>query len=183
MNGKAKTNSIVTHRQIASTALGFTVKGYPEFSFDMTKVAAANRIRAELHGWCQRIPDGAAVSRNTPEGGLRTDAEMRQLKHERMLALVEHYESGTEEWSRVSAGGGGKSITLQAVAEISGITYERAEAIAEANAAKRSEDMKTYLAYVRTGPKVQEKIAEMRKRAERPAAVDADEELEAFAAE
>jgi hypothetical protein len=183
MTPKAKSNSIVTHKRLDDGRIEFAVKGALPFTFNPMLAAGVNREYAEYHGWCQRIPDGAAVSRTNADGTIRTQVEMCALKRERMQRLVAHYESGAEAWGLVSAGGGGKSITIQAAAEIAGITYDAMEASATKRAAARNEDMPAYLAYLRTSLKVQERIAEIRKRSERPVSVDADDELEELMAE
>jgi hypothetical protein len=53
-----------------------------------------------IHGFTQRISDGAALSRDTTNGQSATP----EAKHARMKALADHYMSGTVEWAvRVAA--------------------------------------------------------------------------------
>jgi hypothetical protein len=96
-----KSNSVITH-EIVDNELVFTVVGAGKLTFQPQAVSETNRHRAELHGWIQRISDAAAISRDPETGKPATALE----KYEAMKALVDHYETGTSEWSRVRVGGG-----------------------------------------------------------------------------
>lgn len=127
MQAKAKANSVVTARRISDTQLGFTVLGFEEQVFDLAKVAASNRAYAEIHGWGQRIPDKAAIPVDDKDGNIVPKAERSRLKYEAIKKVIAHYESGSAEWGMRSARiemEKDHSITLQAVAEIQGVTIE-----------------------------------------------------------
>lgn len=95
MNTKVKSNSVVSV-ELANGKLQFTVVGTgTPLVFNHHAAAASLRERAELHGWKQRISDAAAIPRDTETGASATPAEKRAA----MQRLIEHYESGTEEWS------------------------------------------------------------------------------------
>ena len=103
MQTKAKSNSVITHELKGSTIV-FTVTGVASLELDMGKVASSIYERAAIHGLIQRISDAAAISRNT-ETGLPADPTD---KYEAMKVLVEHYNSGAEEWriTKSSTGSG-----------------------------------------------------------------------------
>lgn len=101
MNGKAKSNSVITHALRGEGKIAFTVINVGEFVLDTSLVSETCRERAMLHGFVQRISDAAAISRD-PETGLPASPE---LKFARMQRLAEHYESGAEEWTIRSGGG------------------------------------------------------------------------------
>lgn len=60
------------------------------------KINPSLRVRAETHGWKQRISDAAAIPCDPETGKPATPTE----KFLAMQALVAHYESGTADWSR-----------------------------------------------------------------------------------
>lgn len=93
LTGK-RANWTIAHK-IEGQLVKFSVKGAGELILDVTQVHAANRARAELHGFVQRISDAAAMARDSKTGASATP----QQKFEAMKRLVEHYGSGSEEWS------------------------------------------------------------------------------------
>ncbi len=140
----------------------------------LDKVARVIRERAEVHGWFQRGSDGAALSRDATTG----KPASAQDKHEAIAELVAHYETGTEEWAMRSGGGGGTSITLQAVARVRGIEYAQAEEfVGRYAAAHYKGDMKAALAFLRTGAKVGAMILEIRAENQPKPVIDADNAL------
>lgn len=155
------------------------VRGKPDIVLDMTKLHPSIIRRAACAGMAQvRIVDAAAVPAADKDGNIIPAEERLTLKHERMAALVAHYMTGTDQWSRVSEGGGGKSITVEAIARVKGWTYEQAEAEVEKMADKNhGGDTKKALAFLRGGKAVSEAMAAIR--AERAPApkVDADKAL------
>lgn len=131
--GKKRANSVVTVRQIDGK-LEFTVLGAGVLVFDPDKASAENRARAMMHGWKQRISDGAALSRDTDDGSPATP----EAKLERMRRIAEHYESGTTEWAMRAAAAPGESagLIIQAMMRGLGVTLERVEAILAATQTK-----------------------------------------------
>lgn len=93
LTGK-RANWTIAHK-IEGQLVKFSVKGAGELALDVAKVHVANRARAELHGFVQRISDAAAMARDSKTGASATPQE----KFEAMKRLVEHYQSGSEEWS------------------------------------------------------------------------------------
>ena len=172
---KAKSNSVVTTEVLESGSLRFTVLGAGEVMFNPANVHPANRAYAELHGWKQRIVDGAAISRDDVTGKPASPTD----KLAAMQSLAEHYMSGAEGWSRAGTGGGGKSITLEAIARVSFKgDYEAAERSVESFAGEKfAGDRKKALAFLATGKRVMEMKAAIQ--AERTPApkVDADAAL------
>lgn len=104
-------------------SIEFQLRGMPSLKFDLRKVSEINRNRAAAVGFADvRIVNAAAISRNAPDGSIRSATEMLKLKREKMEALIQHYESGTIEW-RVKRASNGESrdtsgITLQAMQRV-----------------------------------------------------------------
>lgn len=91
------------------SSVSFAVRGLATLTLDMGKLHGDIVRRAACVGMAQvRIVDAAAVSRTDKNGKLRTADEMIALKHERMSALIAHYETGTAEWSRVREASGAR---------------------------------------------------------------------------
>lgn len=103
MNAKQKSNSVITHEVDANGVIRFNVLGVGALFLNMDNVSQDVANRAAIHGMIQRISDAAAIPRNTETGQSATPEE----KYEAMRKLVEHYESGTTEWSRKPAAGEG----------------------------------------------------------------------------
>lgn len=119
----AKADAIVAVTQSAESAvITVTVKGGNEdgtdfvITFDPTKAHANNRTYAEFHGWKARIVDTAAMSRDTKTGASATPAR----KAVAIQALVAHYESGSDKWSRVSEGGPTGGFLFEALCKVYG---------------------------------------------------------------
>jgi len=103
---KVKSNSVITVTQLDGK-LVFTVLNAGTLTFDPDAASAENRARAMMHGFKQRISDGAAIPRDTDTGASATPQE----KMEAMQRLASHYESGATEWAiRVAASVDGETI-------------------------------------------------------------------------
>ena len=175
---KRKSNSVVTVARLDDGTLAFDVIGAGRVTFDPTKADAAMRARAELHGWEQRLRDAAAISRDDATGASASPAD----KMAAIKALVDHYESGATEWSMRGAGGGGLSLTVEAIAKVKGIEYDQAEAIVADFAAKKyAGDTKKALAFLRQGERVAKAMEEIRAARMPAPKVDADKALEELA--
>src|SRR3954463_5945761 len=108
--------------EAGGTEIVVTVKGGEAagsdtvMTFNPTLAHAANRTYAEFHGWKQRLVDTAAMSKDTKTGLPATPAE----KVEAIKALIAHYESGTEKWSRVAEGGPKGGFLYEALCKVYG---------------------------------------------------------------
>lgn len=174
METKRKSNSVVQVQQMESGALAFEVLGAGRVVFNPEKAHSNNRAYAELHGWKQRLSDAAAISRDDVTGKPASPADKLAAIRE----LAEHYMSGSPEWSRAGGGGGGRSITVEAIARIKGVDYVTAEAhVAKFAAEKHSGDTKAALAFLRDGKRVQEAMAAIRAERQPAPKVDADAAL------
>lgn len=166
MQTKPKSNSIITSvYDEERNVIKFTVLGQGDVELDLNKVAESNMRRAAIHGWNQRIPDAAAIGRADAEGEIIPETERTRMKFERMNDLCRHYESGTEEWNRkgTGGGGGGKSLTIEAMAEVRGIEYDEAAALAQRHADTMYKgDLKKALAFFRTGAKIAEAMRQIK---------------------
>lgn len=92
---KMRANAVVQVLKLDGK-LVFRVKGVEEvITFDPDKCSAENRARAMIHGFTQRISDGAALSRDTTTGQPATP----EAKHARMKMIADHYMSGSTEWA------------------------------------------------------------------------------------
>lgn len=116
--GKAKSNSVITHEvaQDGST-ITFTVLGAGKLVLELAKLSDANKKRAAIHGLVQRVSDSAAIPFNK-DTGYATAAQ----KHAAMAVVVEHLNSGSEDWkikrAAGSGGGGDSGILLMALERI-----------------------------------------------------------------
>jgi hypothetical protein len=66
-------------------------------AFDMSKAHSGLQDRARVHGWVQRISDAAALSRKIVNG-----KEVNATPENKLAAIrrmIEHYESGSMDWS------------------------------------------------------------------------------------
>lgn len=154
----------------------FEVKGMESLVLDMKKLHPDIIRQAAMVGMAQvRIVDAAAIGRADEDGNIIPEEERLGLKWERMQALIEHYHSGTGEWSRRAEGGPRVSLALQALAEIKGQTLEKArEGLAMYAAKNHNNDEKAALKYLAQGETMQRKMAEIRLRKAGPSKVDAD---------
>lgn len=109
---KAKSNSVITHEILRSEegaiSVKFKVLGAGDTTLELSRIAQSNKDRAMIHGFIQRISDAAALSRNPSTGQPASPTD----KLNAMAELVEHYMSGTEEWSRKRAAGVGAESGL-----------------------------------------------------------------------
>lgn len=96
-----KANSIIGTEILPDNVIRFVVKGAGDVMLDLSKVHADNLQHAAIHGFIQRISDAAALPRDTTNG----QPASPEAKLTAMKRLVDHYESGTEKWSRVSEAG------------------------------------------------------------------------------
>jgi len=102
---KAKTGAQLSIIPQHGGSIQITVRGFEPIVFDPMRASLINRRRAEFHGWKQRLGDAAAIEADSATG--RTDPGE---KVRRIQALVDFYQSGSEDWSR-KAGGGARAET------------------------------------------------------------------------
>lgn len=166
MQTKPKSNSIITSRyDEARNVIIFTVVGQGDLKLDLGKVSKANLARAAIHGFNQRIPDAAALGVTDKDGAVIPRDERTRIKFRRMEELCLHYESGTEEWGRKGTGdgGGSRSITIEAIARVKGLSYEEAAEKVKVHADTcLGGDTKKALAQLRKAAAVQEMITAIR---------------------
>lgn len=160
--------------------VSFEVKGLPTLTLHMEKLHPSIVAQAAMVGMAQvRIVDAAAIGRTDKDGRIIPEAERIQAKWDAMQELIAHYETGTDEWSRRASGDGAArtSLAIEALAEIKGVTVEKAREQLEAYAQKNHMgDTKAALAYLAQGERMQKKILEIRTRRVQPK-VDADAAL------
>ena len=179
MQAKPKSNSIVTHALNADGSITFAVLGVGALQFRPHMVAEANRRRAEYHGWIQRIVDAAAIGVTDSEGNVIPRDQRTRMKYHAMNEIIVHYESGSEEWSRVGTGGGQKSITIEAIARVLDIEYAEALEYVDRHAEKKyAGDTKKCLAELRKGKRIMSAMEDIRRERTPEPKVDADAELE-----
>lgn len=168
-----KGNSVVTVAYVDGI-MRVSVLGAGVIDFDKAKASRECRAEAEDHGWEQRLRDAAAISRDEETGQPATPAD----KYARVKRLADHYMSGAKEWALVGGGGGARSITIEAIARVKGMTFEQAEAEVEKFAkAKHDGDTKAALAFLRKGERVMAAMEAIRKERLPKPAVDADAAL------
>lgn len=126
----ASNQSILTAYNVAEGRVTWNfIGGLPPITLDINKVSETCRARAALVGFGQtRIADAAAVSRTDKDGNIIPETERLRRKHENMLRLVAHYESGTEDWELPRVGGGARgpseSDVLEAIKRATGVDGE-----------------------------------------------------------
>jgi hypothetical protein len=176
MQTEKKRNSVVTHALVTNeagevTGITWNVLGAGSATLMLDKIHENNRAWAEIHGWIQRGSDGAAKSRDPETGRPATPAD----KLAGIQRVVDHYESGAEEWEMRGGGGTGRSLTIEAIARVKGVEYEEAEAMVDRHAETiHKGDRKAALANLRQAAAVMEAMDAIRKeRAPKPKA-DAD---------
>lgn len=178
MNSNTRKNSMVTHRVISEGVVGFTVIGQAEIQFDLTKAAQTNRIRAEMHGWIQRITDLAALPTEDKDGNLIPRTERLATMHSRMSAVVDHYQSGAEEWSRKSTAGPRVEtdhlLIVEAIGLLYNMTYPEVQKFVSEKATNLNVSRAAVMDNFAASPRVAEKMASIR--AERVAAAGITEE-------
>lgn len=158
---------------------------YGKLSLDPNKVSATNRARGMMFGLKQRVADAAALDADA------TGKVDPKAKYAEMQRMIEHLESGAEEWNlKPSAGTAGPASyvtkALVALATYQGADVsdtEKANAfvkkVAEAPKLNLKGEMGKARTWLEANSKViREKIAEIRA-AEAPV-VDADAELAAL---
>jgi len=110
----------------------FHIKGQGPLVLDMGKVHVDNVTRAAYVGMAQvRIVDAAAIGRADKDGNLLSESTRNQMKYDRMVALVLHYETGSAEWSprHRAEKVDNHAFTIRALAELRGITKEEANGL------------------------------------------------------
>jgi hypothetical protein len=167
MNTKAKSNSVITHEVQTGdegTIIRFNVLGAGTVELNLDDCHNDIIQRAAVHGMIQRISDAAAIGRN-PETG---QSASPQDKLSAMTALVEHYTTGTSEWSRRPQAGEGRSggLLFRALCQMSEGT-RTPEEIREWMAGKT----KAQLAALRASERVAAIIATLR-----PVSIEVDTE-------
>ena len=180
---KPKSNSIITHALSEDKCvITFTVKdaegaGRPgRFTFDVTQVHTDMQHMAAVHGFIQRISDGAAMSKDKETGRPATPEE----KMARMQAIADHYASGASQWTMNKGAGEarsqGPSIVVRALAAIQGTSVAEALAMVRARAEKNRTTTKALLKKLATSKAIVDKVAELRAQ-EAVVAEDGDEML------
>ncbi len=103
----------------------FTVAGQVALVVNPSAMSEKNREYAMLHGIKQRVMDAAALERDTATGLSATPEQ----KYEAMKAIVDHLNSGAEEWNIRGQGRGPRvdaefNMLLTAIAEVRGMETE-----------------------------------------------------------
>lgn len=152
---------------IEAGTVTFEFRGAEPLVFHIDRCAESIRRRAALAGMAQvRLVDAAAVGREAPDGSIRTVAEMVALKREAIARLIEHYESGTEEWGlRVAGegrGSGDGGLVIQGIIRVYGGDVAQAEATITRTMEKRGLERKAALALWASTDKVATAIADIK---------------------
>ena len=100
----------------ATRTITFTFAGLDDLEFHFDSMHHANKEYAALHGMLQRLGDCAA--------SCKTEEERRAA----VLALRDHYESGSPEWNTRAPATPKENATIRAIADKMGISYTEAEA-------------------------------------------------------
>lgn len=155
--------------------------GLPDSVFHMDKAHQDNNTRAALTGYSQtRLVDAAAIPTLDEDGNAIPREQRVVMKRAAINELIEHYETGTPEWSRKGTGGGGfGSITIEAIARVKGTEYAEAEAMVKKYAeAKFGGDNKKALAFFRDSKTVREAMSAIKAERQSAPKIDADAALD-----
>jgi hypothetical protein len=121
---KKRANSVYTHSSINGVQV-FDFGTLGRLTFDAEKVSAVNRTRAMTFGFKQRIVDAAALKANQTTGTTSAADKMAEMKR-----VIEHLESGGDEWNMKARADGGtdSGLVVQAVMRHFGWTVDEANA-------------------------------------------------------
>lgn len=118
--------SVITVAQAVNDAgvqeMLVTVKGGNEDGSDMILTFNPTKAHADIvgyaafHGFKQRFVDAAAMSKDTKDGSAASPA----TKAKAIKALIDHYETGTAKWTRVSEGGPKGGFLYEALCKVYG---------------------------------------------------------------
>lgn len=167
--------------------LTWAYPGIGVLTLDPAKVSATNRARFIVHGMKQRVNDAAALD---ADASGKVDP---QAKYAEMQRMIEHLESGSEEWNmRAAAPSGAASYVTQALVSLKTYqgrdvsTVELANAfvkmVSELPKLKLGGEMAKARKWLEANSPTIRQAIEAIRAAEKPA-VDADAELEALLAE
>ena len=139
-------------------------------TFRMERAHSANVAYAALHGFKQRLVDNTAIAKTNPDGSIRSAAIMAKLREEALVAMIAHYESGTERWNIREPGKGGAKkpvfdleIVIQAAVALTGKDYATIRAHIERRAKTANCTMAAIAeAWVGQDARLGAKVAEMR---------------------
>ena len=140
--------------------------------FNMDKAHAANVAYAALHGFKQRLVDNTAISKTNPDGTIRSAATMAKLREEALVAMIAHYESGTERWNVREPGKGGArkpevdvDLVIRAAVAVKGgtVSYADMRAYLQRRATTAGCGLEAIAMSLANDPKVAAAIAEIRR--------------------
>lgn len=94
----------------------------------MSQVHPDNANYAMLHGFAARVGDNAAIQKSAENGYVVTEA----MRREAVAELVDHYTSGSKDWSPKAKAKSGVTVqsfnaAIEMIAELRGCTYAEAK--------------------------------------------------------
>lgn len=170
----AKSNQVVGFVQNEDGTQTFTIGGQSKV-FHPDMVHADLRVRAELHGWRQRIQDKAAIVRDVKTGQSATADQKRAA----VFAMIDHLESGTDQWNLKAGGGSRKSEAdwvVEALADIQGLSVDEARERIESSAEKAGVTVAVRIKRLSVQPSIALRVAELKAAGTEPD--DADDLIE-----
>lgn len=179
-------NGVMTQRWLdgrLETVVHGTSGGDVSIVFDPARASATNRARAMAFGWQQRLADAGAIETTDAYGNEVPAAQRADQRANRLTALRDHYETGTEEWrlvSRAATGAPDAGLTILAMIR-AGLASDAngANGMVAGIAAKRGIDRSAALRLWAGSDRVAAAIAEIK--AERAPVSAADLEAELMA--
>jgi hypothetical protein len=182
MQTKAKENSVVTTKyDPEAKKITYTVLGVGDLTLYLSRISEANTLRFVIHGAGQKVVDAAAIPAeplaDTEEGRAAQKLARAQRKFNAMRRIVDHYNSGTDDWSPAREGGvvGLDTTLLAAVSEVLGKDVPKVRELVAAGAEKKGVAQRAYLAKLAENADVAKVVNRLR--AEGAGDVDPDEEL------
>lgn len=184
MQSTKKANSVVTTSYDAAAAAWlFTVAGHGTATLPRNLLSAAVCERGLIEGISDRIIDCAAIERTDADGNIRSAAEMARLKWEGIQAIVAHFATGTDQWSRKGTGSGPSTDTLiiiEGIMAANGESREAANARIDAWTKSLGKSRTTVLQSFAANPRVAAAIQTIR--AERTKGIDTEAMLDTLPA-
>lgn len=175
MQTKPKANSVVTSAfDPAAQTLTFRVLGAGEATLDFKRVSPAVMERFRVQGANQRCANAAALEHDKTSGLAATPEQ----KFAGVKKLVDHYNTGTDEYSpaRAETTIGLDPLLLAALAEAIGKDVPAARAMVEKKAEAHKVTQRAYLARMAQSEKVAPIVTRMR--AAEASDIDPDAEID-----
>lgn len=157
----------------------FTLPGVPVIELARDSLSAQVLERALVEGMSDRIIDTGAIDQKAPDGHIRTFSEKVALKAEAVRAIVAHFASGTDQWSRKAGPGAGDGgLVIEAIMAVNSETRAQALERVEKWMKSLSKSRAVVLESFAANPRVAKAMQELREVRVKAAGVDSNAMLD-----